>query len=77
MWQVFAYGILLGGGDRFAVYALFDGGLLSPTGYVIDTVVLMAIALFAYRTTLARRMVAQYPWLYERAGLFGWRDKAG
>jgi hypothetical protein len=25
--------------------------------------------------TKARKMVCQYPWLYERSGLFSWRDR--
>jgi hypothetical protein len=25
--------------------------------------------------TIARKMVSQYPWLYERAGLLAWRPK--
>jgi branched-chain amino acid transport system ATP-binding protein len=49
--------------------------LLSLSGYLIDTAVLMAISAFAFRITQARRMVSQYPWLYDRAGLFGWQEK--
>jgi len=37
--------------------------------YLFDAVVIAAISLLAYRITLARKMVSQYPWLYERAGL--------
>ena len=74
-WHNVVYCALLGGGDRFLHYALFDGSLFSISGYVIDTVVLVAIASFAFRITQARRMASQYPWLYERAGLFGWREK--
>lgn len=73
--QVFLYGILLGFADRFLTWALFQGALLSPTGYLIDTAVIIVISLVAYRTTLARRMIAQYPWIYERTGLFTWRRK--
>jgi len=36
----------------------------------------LAIASLAYRLTQARKMVSQYPWLYDRAGLFGWRTKS-
>jgi uncharacterized protein DUF6867 len=39
--------------------------------------VILAIALSAHRFTLARKMVAQYPWLYERSGLLNWREKRG
>ena len=76
-WQVFVYCLLLGLTDRFLVFALYEGQLLSIAGYAVDTGVLMAIAFTAFRFTLARRMVAQYPWLYDRAGLFGWRPREG
>jgi hypothetical protein len=46
---------------------------LSASGYLIDLVVLLSIGLFAYHATRARKMVSQYPWLYRRSGLFGWR----
>ena len=75
VWQAIFYAVLLGFADRFLTFALFEGELLSLTGYVIDTVVLIAIALFAYRLGRARKMVSQYPWLYDRVGLFGWREK--
>ena len=72
-----AYTLLLGCADRFLTFALFDGELLSLTGYLIDTATLMVIALLAYRLTQARKMVTQYPWLYERRGPFQWRPKGG
>ena len=74
-WQVVGYSLLLGFADRFIVFSLFGGELLSLSGYLIDTAVIMGIALLSYRATRARTMVAQYPWLYERAGPFGWREK--
>lgn len=66
------YSLLLGAADRFLVFALFDGELLSLSGYLIDTLVLMAIALMAYRITRVNRMISQYPWIYQRKGLFNW-----
>lgn len=45
------------------------------TGFLIDTTILIGISLLAYRMTQARKMVGQYPWLYERSGLLGWREK--
>ncbi|MGQ9365143.1 DUF6867 family protein [Azospirillum sp. ST 5-10] len=75
--QVYAYSLLLGLGDRFLVYALFGGELLSLYGFVVHTVVIGIIAVVAYRMARARRMVGQYPWLYERAGPFGWRERSG
>ena len=75
MWHAIPYALLLAIGARFIKYALFGGQLLSLSGYVISAIILIALTLFAYRVTLARKMVTQYPWLYERAGLFGWREK--
>lgn len=74
-WQIVPYCLLLGAADRFLVWGLFKGAGLLPSGYVIDTAVIMAICAAAYRLTLARRMTAQYPWLYERTGPFGWRRR--
>ena len=74
-WQILVYSLLLALVARFLIFALFDGVLLSLTGYLASAALLLAICLFAYRLTRARKMVYQYPWLYERAGLFGWRER--
>ncbi|MGE0718042.1 MAG: DUF6867 family protein [Alphaproteobacteria bacterium] len=76
-WQTVPCALLLGLGDRFLTYALFGGELLSAGGYVIHSAVLWAIVAFAWRITQVHRMVTQYPWLYERAGLFAWRERRG
>jgi hypothetical protein len=73
-WMVYAYSLLLGLGDRFLTFAIFKGELLSPSGFIIHWIVLCAITMLAYRMSLARRMVKQYPWLYEPSGPFGWRS---
>ena len=75
IWQVVFYVALLGLADRFLIFALFGGELLSPTGYLIDTAILQAYGLLSYRRTRARQMVRQYPWLYEADGLLSWRAK--
>ncbi len=74
-WHAVLYCVFLGGVDRFLIFALFDGELLSVSGYLVDTTVLVGVALSAYRITQVRRMVLQYPWLYERSGPFSWRQK--
>ena len=74
---VLAYALLMGLGDRFLVFALFGGPLLHPAGFVVHTAAITAVAWVSYRMALAHRMVAQYPWLYERAGPFAWREKGG
>ncbi|MEI8395553.1 MAG: DUF6867 family protein [Rhodospirillaceae bacterium] len=65
--------IVLAAADRFLVYGLFGGTLWSPAGFIGHGIVPVIIGLCSYRLTLARRMVTQYPWLYERDGPFGWR----
>jgi hypothetical protein len=75
LWQVLLYSLLLGLSDRFITYALFDGELLSPTGFVIDTGVIAAVGLAAFRVSRVSAMVRQYPWLFERFGPFAWRTK--
>jgi hypothetical protein len=75
-WHAAGYACLLGLADRFLSYALFGGELLLASAYLIDTAVLAAIALLSYRKARARKMVEQYPWLYERAGLLDWREKS-
>ncbi len=74
-WHALAYALLLGLADRFLAYALFEGSLFSPSAYLIDAATLAAIALAAWRLGRARKMVSQYPWLYERDGPFSWRRK--
>jgi ABC-type uncharacterized transport system permease subunit len=75
VWKAVLYTLLLGFADRFLGYALFEGELLSSSGYLIDTAVLVAITLVAYRLKQARMMVTQYPWLYVRTGPFGWQER--
>ncbi len=74
--QLVLYALLLGLGDRFLIYALFGGELLSPSGYLIHSLVLLVMAIFSHRITRVHCMVTQYPWLYERAGLLSWRDRS-
>ncbi len=75
LWQVLPYALLLGLGDRFLLYALFDGELLSASGYVLGALVLLLFGLLAYRVTQVRLMLRQYPWLYESAGPLRWRAR--
>lgn len=62
--------------DRFLIYALFQGELLHLTGFLIDFVVITVMALAAYRLTVVHKMVAQYPWRYERDSLWSYRKKS-
>jgi hypothetical protein len=75
LWHALPYALLLGLGDRFLLYALFDGELMSASGYAIATAILIVLCLLAYRVTQVRIMLRQYPWLYEAAGPFSWRER--
>lgn len=74
-WTVYGYSLLLGVGDRFLNWGLFGGELLSVSGFVVHTLTIGVITLIAYRIAFARRMIKQYPWVYERAGPFGWKER--
>ena len=63
--------------DRFLVYALFEGELLSLSGFLIDFVILTGMALLGYRVTLVHKMVTQYPWRYEQASPLSYRERPG
>jgi hypothetical protein len=63
-------------GLRFLHFALFEAELTSLHYLLTDFAVLLVFALLGYRTTLASKMVTQYPWLYEKSGPFGWRSKS-
>ena len=76
-WQVVFACLGLALADRFLVYALFGGGLLSLSGFVIHFAVLTAMALVAHRLTVVHKMVAQYPWRYQRETLWTYREKPG
>lgn len=75
LWQLVIYCLLLAGAARFLIYGLYDGELWSVTGYLAAAAVLLAIGIFAFRLNRARKVVAQYPWVYKRSGLFGWRHR--
>lgn len=67
-WQVGSYCLLLALGWRFLSFALFEGQLLSLSGFIADLVVLLAVGLASYRLTHVKKMITQYPWLYQRRG---------
>ncbi len=75
LWQLVFFILILGLGTRFLHFSLFDGQLLSLQYYLTDTLTLMIIALFAYRTTRTTQMVTNYHWLYKRNSLLHWSDR--
>jgi hypothetical protein len=69
------YCLLLAVADRFLIHELFGGDIRSVSGAAIDTYCILFSALITYRLTLTAQMVRQYPWLYERVLLIGWRTR--
>jgi hypothetical protein len=72
-WQVVFACCGLGVVDRFLTYSLFGGPLLSVVGYLVDTAVITAMGLIAYRISSVSALVQQYPWIYQRASPFTYR----
>ncbi|MFQ5783833.1 MAG: DUF6867 family protein [Alphaproteobacteria bacterium] len=76
VWQAIFFCVLLGFVNRFLSWGLFGGDGLSISGFLVNTAVLIAIGLAGYRLTQVSKIVNQYPWLYERAGLWSYRKRA-
>src|SRR5215469_1610536 len=62
-WQAVLYMFLLGAAVRFIHFALFDGTLLSPGAYGLDTAVAIGFAALGFRITRERQMARQYGFL--------------
>ena len=75
-WHLFFYMALLGAAVRFVHFALFEGMLLSPVSYAVDTLYLLLVGALAWRTTRAAQMATQYYWLFERTSPLTWRARA-
>ncbi|MFA5901567.1 MAG: DUF6867 family protein [Hyphomicrobium sp.] len=74
-WQVFAAALLLTFAVRFFHYALFQEPLLSLKNFIVDYIVVATACSWGFRMTRVRQMVEQYPWAFERMGLFWWRRR--
>ena len=79
-WQAVLFCGLLALAGRFLGISLFYGDpFFQPLnwlyGAAIDSAALIPIGLFAYAVTRASWVTRQYPWLYERSGLFSYREK--
>lgn len=72
---VIGYMLLLAAAVRFFHFALAEGTLLSVHYYIVDAMVLAAIATLAYRIARADQMATQYPWLYRRTSPVSWAKR--
>ena len=70
------YVAILTVGVRFIHFSIFSGTLLSVQFYVIDLIVLEAVAFAAFQFTRVRQVATQYYWLYEATGPFTYRERA-
>ena len=69
------YVLLLTAFDRFLLFALFEQELLSVVMFLIDFIALSLISLISYRIAKINYMVNQYPWKYQKTGLFSYKNK--
>ena len=70
--HVVGYMLILGTAVRFIHFALFEGTLLSPQFYAVDTVVCLIFGFLGFRATRAAQMTTQYGWINRRAGPMRW-----
>jgi hypothetical protein len=75
VWTLIPYMILLGGAVRFIHFALFEGTLLAPRFYLVDTVIITVFAYLGWRNERANAMARQYAFSFEKASPFSWRRK--
>ena len=71
-WHVAGYMLILGAAVRFMHFALFEGTLLSPQFYAVDTLVCVIFGFLGFRTTRVAQMTTQYGWINQRAGPMRW-----
>ena len=67
-----AISLILGAAVRFIHFALFDGTLLSPQYYAVDTSVCLIFGFLGFRATRVAQMTTQYRWINTRAGFLRW-----
>jgi hypothetical protein len=75
VWQVVAYGFILGIAVRFIHFSVFNGTLVSLHYYLVDTACCIAFGLLGFQASRAAQMVTQYRWLMEPAGWLRWRRR--
>ena len=76
-WHVAGYMLILGAAVRFIHFALFEGTLLSPQFYGVDTVVCLFFGFLGFRATRVAQMTTQYSWINARAGFMRWARRSG
>jgi hypothetical protein len=75
VYNVFTYAAGLACAVRFIHYALFGGTLMSIQYFVVDFIVLAALASLGFRISKTSQMIGQYSWLYARQSPLSWRQR--
>jgi len=70
--HVAGYMLILGAAVRFIHFALFEGTLLSPQYYAVDTLVCLIFGFLGFRVTRVAQMTTQYGWINVRTGFLRW-----
>ncbi|MGL4242303.1 MAG: DUF6867 family protein [Beijerinckiaceae bacterium] len=73
---LFVYAALLACAVRFIHFAMFQGTLLSLQYFLVDYVVVLALAALGWRKRRAEQMASQYAFSFAASGPFSWRRKA-
>lgn len=73
--SLLAVSLLIGLGARFLHFALYAAPFVSPSRYLVDTIVFAVCVWLGYRYTRTNQMTRQYYWLYERTSPLSWRSK--
>jgi NO-binding membrane sensor protein with MHYT domain len=76
-WHVAFYVLLLGLAVRFIHFALFEGTLLSPQFYAVDTAICLFFGYLGYRVTRVGQMTTQYRWINASSGPLRWARRGG
>lgn len=61
---------------RYLLWAIFKNTLFHPYYFVVDALVLIAIAALGFQLTRAYQMTNQYYWLYRRVGPLAWAKRS-
>ena len=75
-WHVAFYMLILGLAVRFIHFALFEGTLVSPQFYAVDTAVCLIFGYLGFRATRVAQMTTQYRWINARAGPLRWARRS-
>ncbi len=72
---VIAYLLPLAAAVRFIHFALFSSTLLSIHLYIVDYIILLAVAFISFRYYKTQLMVRQYYWIIDKSSPIRWKEQ--